>query len=109
MFDEYSQRYGLESIEFKTLTLGTLPPVIHGKDLEHFLITMFGSGIFHTSAMLVTCSSTDEFFVIESGIKAIDMNEKQLVLDAQIRWGGNPNVAVVVKLFSMELIIQVGH
>lgn len=62
MFDEYSQRYGLESIEFKTLTLGTLPPVIHGKDLEHFLITIFGPGIFPSSAMLVTCSATDVIF-----------------------------------------------
>ena len=40
MIDEYSAKYKLDSVEFKCLTLGTLPPTFHG---EKVLILLFSS------------------------------------------------------------------
>ena len=38
MIDQYSAKYKLDSVEFKCLTLGTLPPTFHG---ENALILLF--------------------------------------------------------------------
>lgn len=42
MFDEYIGQYKIESIEFENLSLGTLPPTIHGK----FVIIFHGAFLF---------------------------------------------------------------
>lgn len=39
IFDEYIGKFKIESIEFENLTLGTLPPTIHGKFYEIYSIT----------------------------------------------------------------------
>ncbi|KAF3433954.1 hypothetical protein FNV43_RR25057 [Rhamnella rubrinervis] len=52
-----------KSIEFVSLSLGTLRPVI-------------------------------------CGLKVYDTNEKEIVLETAIRWAGNPNIVLLIKLFS---------
>ncbi|KAG8645253.1 hypothetical protein MANES_10G047400v8 [Manihot esculenta] len=59
----------IEAIEFEHLTLGTLPPTIHG-------------------------------------VKVYETNEKDLVMEPAIRWAGNPNIILVLKLMSLQVKVQ---
>ncbi|PKA65091.1 Synaptotagmin-3 [Apostasia shenzhenica] len=68
-FDQYVGKYGVVSIEFDNLTLGSLPPTIHG-------------------------------------IKVIETQEKELVIETGVRWAGNCNITVALKLFSFKFTIQ---
>ncbi|KAG0484529.1 hypothetical protein HPP92_008429 [Vanilla planifolia] len=68
-FDQYVGKYGIESIEFENLTLGSFPPILHG-------------------------------------IKVIETQENALVIEPGIRWAGNCDVRLALKLFSLKFTIQ---
>ncbi|XP_022745862.1 synaptotagmin-3-like isoform X1 [Durio zibethinus] len=69
MFAEYIGKFQIEAIEFDNLSLGTLPPEIHG-------------------------------------LKVCETNEKELVLEPAVRWAGNPNIVLVLKLLSFRITVQ---
>ncbi|XP_078148070.1 synaptotagmin-3-like isoform X2 [Carex rostrata] len=69
IFDQYIGKYGIESVEFETLTLGTLPPIFQG-------------------------------------IKVYELQEKELVIEPVIRWAGNANIVVDLKLFHFKFSAQ---
>lgn len=69
IFAEYIGKYQIKSIEFEQLTLGTIPPRLHG-------------------------------------IKVYDSNEKELVFEFAVRWAGNPNIVVALKLLSLKISAQ---
>lgn len=69
IFSEYIGQYGIESIKFEKLSLGTLPPIIHG-------------------------------------LKVYETNENELVMEPAIKWAGNPNIVVEIKLMSQTFKIQ---
>ncbi|KAM7254346.1 hypothetical protein ACFE04_032028 [Oxalis oulophora] len=69
IFAEYIGKYKIESIDFDTLTLGTLPPTV-------------------------------------GGMKVFETNEKELVMEPAVRWAGNPNIVVVIKIMSIPITIQ---
>ncbi|CAI0394252.1 unnamed protein product [Linum tenue] len=69
IFKEYIGKYGIEAIEFEHLTLGTLPPTLHG-------------------------------------LKVFDTNQNDLVLEPAVRWPGNPNITLVLKLKSLAVTVQ---
>ncbi|KAF8395245.1 hypothetical protein HHK36_019187 [Tetracentron sinense] len=69
IFAEYIGKFQIRSIDFESLSLGTLPPTIHG-------------------------------------IKVYETNEKELVFEPAVRWAGNPNIILVVKLLSLPITVQ---
>lgn len=69
IFTEAVGRYQLKAVEFERLSLGTLPPAIHG-------------------------------------VKVHETNENELVLEPVIRWAGNPNIILVLKLLFLRIRIQ---
>ncbi|KAF3433948.1 hypothetical protein FNV43_RR25051 [Rhamnella rubrinervis] len=69
IFAEYIGKYQIKSIEFVSLSLGTLRPVI-------------------------------------CGLKVYDTNEKEIVLETAIRWAGNPNIVLLIKLLSLQITVQ---
>ncbi|WOL04274.1 synaptotagmin-3 isoform X1 [Canna indica] len=69
IFDQYIEKYWIESIEFDHLSLGSLPPTIHG-------------------------------------VKVYQTQEKELVVEPAVRWAGNPNIIVVLKLSSFKVTVQ---
>ncbi|KAJ4785485.1 Calcium-dependent lipid-binding (CaLB domain) family protein [Rhynchospora pubera] len=69
IFDQYIGKYGIETIEFETLTLGTLPPTFQG-------------------------------------IKVYEIQDKELVIEPAIRWAGNANIVVALKLFHFKFSAQ---
>ncbi|PSR98893.1 Synaptotagmin-3 like [Actinidia chinensis var. chinensis] len=69
MFAEYIGTFHIESIEFENMSLGTLPPTIHG-------------------------------------LKVYETNEKELVMEPAIKWAGNPNIVLVLKLMSLRITAQ---
>ncbi|KAJ4979628.1 hypothetical protein NE237_010408 [Protea cynaroides] len=69
IFAEYIGKFQIKSIEFESLTLGTLPPAIHG-------------------------------------IKVYESNEAELVLEPVVKWAGNPNITIVLKLLSLQITVQ---
>ncbi|XP_010253732.1 PREDICTED: synaptotagmin-3 [Nelumbo nucifera] len=40
------------------------------------------------------------------GIKVYETNEKELVIEPVVRWAGNPNIVLVLTLFSMRITLQ---
>ncbi|KAF5733739.1 synaptotagmin-3 isoform X1 [Tripterygium wilfordii] len=40
------------------------------------------------------------------GIKVFETNEKELVMEPAIRWAGNPNITLVIKLKSFRITVQ---
>lgn len=41
------------------------------------------------------------------GIKVYETNENQLVMEPAIKWAGNPNIVIVVKISFLRIKIQV--
>ncbi|KAL7092076.1 hypothetical protein ACP275_12G143200 [Erythranthe tilingii] len=68
-FAEYIGQYCIKSICFERLTLGNIPPKIHG-------------------------------------LKAQESKENELVLDLALRWAGNSDIALVIKLFSLQFQVE---
>ncbi|XP_052172033.1 synaptotagmin-3 [Diospyros lotus] len=69
IFAEYVGKYQVNSIELETISLGSIPPVIHG-------------------------------------MKVHESNAKELVFDPAIRWAGNPNITLVLRLWFLRITIQ---
>ncbi|XAR69105.1 hypothetical protein NMG60_11000573 [Bertholletia excelsa] len=69
IFAEYIGKFQINDIGFESLSLGTLPPVIHG-------------------------------------IKVYDSNEKELVLDPAVKWAGNPNITLVLRVSFLRITVQ---
>ena len=42
-----------------------------------------------------------------AGVKAHETNENELSLEPAIRWAGNPNILLVLKLSSLRITLQV--
>ncbi|PIN23369.1 hypothetical protein CDL12_03900 [Handroanthus impetiginosus] len=68
-FTEYIGKYQIKSIYFDRLTLGNLPPKVHG-------------------------------------LKPQDSKENELVLDLALRWAGNLDIILIIKLLSLQLSVQ---
>ncbi|KAJ4849795.1 Synaptotagmin-3 [Turnera subulata] len=69
IFAEYIGQYKIEAIDFEHLTLGTLPPTVHG-------------------------------------LKVYETNEKDLVMEPAMKWAGNPNIILVLKVMSLPIRVQ---
>ncbi|KAL0344639.1 UNVERIFIED_CONTAM: Synaptotagmin-3 [Sesamum radiatum] len=69
LFAEYVGKYQIKSICFQRLTLGDLPPTIHG-------------------------------------LKIQDSKENELVLDLTLRWAGNADIFLAIKLLCLQLTVQ---
>ncbi|XAR69109.1 hypothetical protein NMG60_11000579 [Bertholletia excelsa] len=69
IFAEYIGKFQINDIGFESLSLGTLPPVIHG-------------------------------------IKVYESNEKELVLDPAVKWAGNPNITLVLRVSFLRITVQ---
>ncbi|CAH8379652.1 unnamed protein product [Eruca vesicaria subsp. sativa] len=69
IFADYIGTFCIESIEFETLSLGSLPPTVHG-------------------------------------VKFYETNEKELLFEPSIKWAGNPNIVLVIKLMSLRIKVQ---
>ncbi|EXB61824.1 Extended synaptotagmin-2 [Morus notabilis] len=69
IFSEYIGKFQIETIEFESLSLGNLPPLLYG-------------------------------------LKAYETNEKELVMETPVRWAGNPNITLVIKLLSLRITVQ---
>lgn len=41
------------------------------------------------------------------GLKVFETNEKELVMEPALRWVGNPNIVLGLKLLSLQIIVQV--
>ncbi|TXG58496.1 hypothetical protein EZV62_016325 [Acer yangbiense] len=67
---EYGSKFFVNSVDFKSLTLGTLPPRVHG---------------------IKVCQTN---------------NDNELVLEPAVRWAGNPDITLVLKLFSLPITVQ---
>ncbi|CAN7141900.1 unnamed protein product [Brassica rapa subsp. narinosa] len=74
IFADYIGTFCIESIEFETLSLGSLPPTVHGKNY--------------------------------AGVKFYETNEKELLFEPSVKWAGNPNIVLVVKLMSLRIKVQ---
>ncbi|KAF9674888.1 hypothetical protein SADUNF_Sadunf10G0174000 [Salix dunnii] len=85
MFAEYIGKYKINAIELEHLTLGTLPPIIQGRNLQN----VFSCFIFH-----IVC------------LKVYETNEKDLVMEPAIKWAGNPNIVLMIQLLSARLRFQ---
>lgn len=42
-----------------------------------------------------------------AGLKVYETNEKELVMEASVKWAGNPNIVLVIKLLSLQITVQV--
>ncbi|KAK3000621.1 hypothetical protein RJ639_020713 [Escallonia herrerae] len=69
IFGEYIGKFQIEAIKFENLSLGTLPPTVHG-------------------------------------LKIYETNERELVMEPAIKWAGNPNIIVSVKIYSLRITVQ---
>ncbi|KAF6166253.1 hypothetical protein GIB67_031037, partial [Kingdonia uniflora] len=69
IFADYIGKFQVESIDFESLTLGTLPPTFHG-------------------------------------IKIYETNEKEVLFEPVIKWAGNPNITLALKVMSLRVIVQ---
>ncbi|KAK0585586.1 hypothetical protein LWI29_030910 [Acer saccharum] len=67
---EYGSKFFVNSVDFKSLSLGTLPPGVHG---------------------IKVCQTN---------------NDNELVLEPAVRWAGNPDITLVLKLFSLPITVQ---
>lgn len=72
LFADYIGTFCIESIEFENLSLGTLPPTVHG-------------------------------------VKFYETNEKELLFEPSIKWAGNPNIVLVLKVLSLRIRVQVSE
>ncbi|GKV34146.1 hypothetical protein SLEP1_g42555 [Rubroshorea leprosula] len=41
-----------------------------------------------------------------TGVKVYDTNEKELLIEPAVRWAGNPNIILVIKLMSFQIKVQ---
>ncbi|KAK1396439.1 Calcium-dependent lipid-binding (CaLB domain) family protein [Heracleum sosnowskyi] len=69
IFAEYIGKFQCEAIDFEIVSLGTLPPTIHG-------------------------------------IKIYETNERDLVMEPAIKWAGNQNITVAIKVLSQRITVQ---
>ncbi|XP_022993801.1 synaptotagmin-3-like isoform X2 [Cucurbita maxima] len=69
IFAKYIGTFRIQSIEFESLSLGTLSPKLYG-------------------------------------FKVHETDENELVMETAIRWAGNPDVVLVLRLFSLQIRIQ---
>ncbi|KAK4834120.1 hypothetical protein QYF36_017333 [Acer negundo] len=67
---EYGSKFFVNLVDFKSLSLGTLPPRVHG---------------------IKVCQTN---------------NDNELVLEPAVRWAGNPDITLVLKLFSLPITVQ---
>ena len=42
-----------------------------------------------------------------TGLKVYETNEKELVMETPIRWAGNPNISLMIKVLSLNITVQV--
>ncbi|KAJ0670959.1 putative C2 domain, synaptotagmin-like mitochondrial-lipid-binding domain, C2 domain superfamily [Helianthus annuus] len=77
IFSEYIGTYFIRSIDFESLTFGSLPPIIQG------------------------C-----YFFNFEGIKVHEMNEDNLVFDLAAKWAGNPNIILVLNVLYLPIKVQ---
>ncbi|XVF76392.1 hypothetical protein PTKIN_Ptkin13bG0262900 [Pterospermum kingtungense] len=69
LFSEYTGKLKIISVYFKSLSLGTIPPIIHG-------------------------------------IKVVETNQSELVLEPVFRWAGNPDITLETNLLSLKIPLQ---
>lgn len=53
------------------------------------------------------CVVINYFGLQISGLQVYETNEKELILEPSIKWAGNPNIILVVKVLSVPITIQV--
>ncbi|XP_024317075.1 synaptotagmin-2 isoform X1 [Brachypodium distachyon] len=84
---ENTAKYKIDSVEFETLTLGSLPPTFQEKVQQR-------------AAPLC-------FLLVIEGMKVYTTDEQELIMEPSIKWAGNPNITVVVKAFGLKATAQV--
>ena len=43
------------------------------------------------------------------GVKVYETQERDLVIEPAVRWAGNPNITIVVNVFSLQMTVQVSN
>lgn len=62
-------------------------------------------GLFISYLFLLELKISEIFFM--AGMKVIETNENELIMEPSIRWAGNPNIVLSVKVQSLRVRIQV--
>lgn len=162
IFAEYVGSYQIKALEFEKLSLGTLPPAIHGSFLYfNWKATFDHQGVWflwsHSIVFLnignqLGCPKYDQLLLDKpsealttslerkirqdqhhislltlnflwdrltlefvsyayqmAGVKVHETNENELVLEPAIRWAGNPNIILVLKLLFLRIRVQVRY
>ncbi len=117
---DYGPKFKLDSIEFESLTLGTLSPTLVGKMqisfpqrrcLEDVLsCTLCLTVVQQIQGSLKSWSSAERFFLWwlgYPGVKAFETNESQMILEPSLKFAGNPNIILAVKAFGLKATVQV--
>ncbi|KAG9145376.1 hypothetical protein Leryth_008298 [Lithospermum erythrorhizon] len=81
-FDEYVGKFMIQSIEFEKLSIGNLPPTLHGS----FIFVFLGRH--------------------NRGLKFCETDDNDLVMEPAICWAGNPDIVVGLTISSVKVKLQ---
>lgn len=73
---------------------------------EPILADYVGQGHRHIEAITFETLSLGTLPPTFQGVKVYETNENQLVMEPAVKWAGNPNIVVVVKIWSLRIKIQ---
>lgn len=80
-------------------TLGDLKMTLCSQNTEKFSI-MIQCAIYFIFLFYFTLYNL-------AGIKAYDTEARELVMEPAIKWAGNPNITLVLKVLSLSITVQV--
>lgn len=67
----------------------------------------------HKQAFNGQCTTFNSSLIIHfdlcytPGVKVYETNEKELIMEPAVRWAGNPNIVLGLKVLSLEITVQV--
>ncbi|EEE56908.1 hypothetical protein OsJ_06577 [Oryza sativa Japonica Group] len=124
---ENTAKYKIDSVEFETLTLGSLPPTfqayVPNQPRLPISIPLKYASIQCNSNQTPVNRGGEEDELREfnwwkmpetsgrkrkkEGMKVYTTDEQELIMEPSIKWAGNPNITVVVKAFGLKATAQV--
>ncbi|XP_050387824.1 synaptotagmin-3-like [Argentina anserina] len=64
------------------------------------------NGKFHIKELEFERLSMGSIPPVFNGLKVYETNEKELIMEPSIKWAGNPNIVVVINIFSIPIRVQ---
>ncbi|KAG6783673.1 hypothetical protein POTOM_009336 [Populus tomentosa] len=114
---EQIPKYKIDSVEFETLTLGSLPPNFPGfkigvvqnsfLHLPPILEGLIISRLFRGTQLGKSLKIDDSWFYYIPGMKVYVTDEKELIMEPVLKWAGNPDITIAVKAFGLKATVQV--